>query len=453
MENIKYTIYIASYNYGRYLQEAIESVLRQTVESCELIIVDDNSIDNTSSVMSLYSADERIRLFRTEGIGLPAVCNFSLEHARGQYIIRLDGDDVFDENILLVLGNFLDKNTDHCMVFPDYFLIDEKGEVVSHERREKLYESNHFMDAPANGACSLVRTEVLRNIGGYREDLGAQDGYDLWNKLKGRYKCANINLPLFYYRKHTENLTLKTHRILFARQAIKRDNAADKIAAFHPVIAVIPCRRRYDFVENLWKQSANGKTLLERNIEKCLKLNLLDRVIVTSDNPESRAVTEKFDDDRLLYFDRDGGHTIRSISIVKTLNPIISKLDPDYQGITLMSYLHAPFISEKTLEEAITTLALNDASCAIGVEEVTSRVFKRTAHGMEALNPPKGISSDFDTLYIEESTALATKNKNIKVGSLTGSSIANFIVPSDECFIVDSDMKLRMARSYSEELC
>ena len=93
------TVYIASHNYGRYLSDAIESVLRQTVEDWELIIIDDGSTDETPQIVDRYSSHPRISVFCTDNIGLPSVCNLALENAKGKYIIRLDGDDIFDENI------------------------------------------------------------------------------------------------------------------------------------------------------------------------------------------------------------------------------------------------------------------------------------------------------------------------------------------------------------------
>ena len=97
------SVYVPSHNYGRFLGDAIESVLRQSVEDWELIVVDDGSTDETPEVMNLYRGHPKISVHRTEGIGLPAVCNYALARAKGKYVIRLDGDDVFDENILLVL--------------------------------------------------------------------------------------------------------------------------------------------------------------------------------------------------------------------------------------------------------------------------------------------------------------------------------------------------------------
>ncbi len=132
--------------------------------------------------------------------GLPAVCNLALREARGEYVMRLDGDDVLDENALLVLVNYLDREPDLALVFPDYYLMDEGGEILAHERRQKLAESNHRMEPPPNGACTLIRRSVLESIGGYREDLGAQDGFDLWAKVRdtasgGQCEFAAVLLP------------------------------------------------------------------------------------------------------------------------------------------------------------------------------------------------------------------------------------------------------------------
>ncbi|HOY68968.1 MAG TPA: glycosyltransferase family 2 protein, partial [Candidatus Ozemobacteraceae bacterium] len=200
--SIKISVYIASHNYGKYLQEAINSVLRQSIGGWELILINDNSFDNTQEIMELYRGDPRVSILTTNGIGLPAVANLALKVAKGEYLIRLDADDVFDENILLVLSNKLDRDPDVALVFPDYFLVDETGGFIIYEGRGALHKSNHMFDMPANGACTMIRRSVLEKLGGYREDLGAQDGLDLWLKVIKEYKCANINLPLFYYRRH-----------------------------------------------------------------------------------------------------------------------------------------------------------------------------------------------------------------------------------------------------------
>jgi len=441
----KISVYIASHNYGRFLEEAIESVLRQHFEDWELLLIDDGSSDETQQVIQLYANDHRVRVFQTSKIGLPAVANLVLRECRGEYLIRLDGDDVFDENILFVLLSYIERYSDLALVFPDYYLIDEEGGIFSHERRQKMFDSSHLTDMPPNGACTLIRKSVLESIGGYREDLGAQDGFDVWAKIRHTHRTMNVNLPLFYYRRHGKNLTNRSHRILAARRQIKKDAITKKLDVFRPILAVIPCRRNYDFHPDLWSIELNGKNLLKRKLEMCLSSTLFDKVIVASDTEDVLPTIKSFLDTRVEFFKRDTSETLRSKNIAGTLARIAEHYDPKSLGVTALCYLPSPFVSLGSLEEAVHTLVFNDADSSMGVEEIKDPVFCRTSFGLRAVNPARGLRSDHDYVYREANIALATKNKNFSSGSLVGPSPINFIVAQGESFFIDSETKLKIA--------
>lgn len=441
----KITVYIPSHNYGKYLEEAVESVLRQSLDDWELLIIDDNSTDNTAEVMRLYEGAPRIRLFHTPGLGLPGVCNLAIREARGELLIRLDGDDTFDENILLVLSNYLERNNNCAMVFPDYYLMDQQGRVFAHERREQVYHDNHLLDVPANGACFLVRKNILQELGGYREDLGAQDGFDLWTRLLKNYKVANVNLPLFSYRRHGKNLTEDAQHIIDARRRIKLDAIADNLALHRPVTAIIPCRVHYDFAPNLWQQELQGKTLLDHSIAKCIKSNLFDHIIVAADTLQVKEVMGQYRDPRLDFYRRRPEDTVRSARLNPTLEGMAQEFDPSSQGVTVIVYLQAPFVNTATLEEAVGTLVLNDVTSSMGVEEVQDRLYRRSAHGLQPLNRLGFFSSDFDTIYRESNTCLAVKNQNLSSGSLMGPQTVHFIVSRAETFFINSEQSLKIA--------
>lgn len=449
------TVYITTKNYGRFLGSAIESVLRQSMRDWELIVIDDNSTDNTKEVLNCYRGHPGISIYHTDGLGFPMVCNFAISKAQGEYIIRLDGDDFFDDNILLVLSNYLNQHDEVAMVFPDYYLMDEFGEIFAHEWRKRVYSDNHMLDVPPNGAATMFRMTVIKELDGYREDLGAQDGFDIWSRIIKDHKYANINLPLFYYRRHGTNLTENTQRILYARRAIKKDFTSNKLNVLRPIIAVIPIREKYDFIPNLWKEMINGKTLLQREIDVCLNSRLFDFVVVACDSREAEKVVKQNHDPRLKFFLRDEKSTIRTARITPTLEKIAQLYDPLFQGITLLQYIQAPFISSATLEEAINTLAFSNASSACGVEIINSQVFKRRHHGLEPINRLSDFTSDFDTIYRDTMSCLATKNSNLRSGSLTGASIACFEVSTVECFFVACMEHLKIARfmenSFNEE--
>jgi len=439
------TVYIPSHNYGRYLADAIDSVLRQTYGDWELIVINDASTDNTAEVMNLYRGHPQISLLTTEGIGLPAVSNLAVKQAKGDYVMRLDADDVVDENILLVLGTHLDLHPEAALVFPDYFLVDEYGEIFAHEYRKRIYDQNHVLDMPPNGACTLIRKSVLEEIGGYREDLGAQDGFDLWSRITDRFKAHNVNLPLFYYRRHGINLTANTHRILSARRQIKRDAVQESLKECRPITAVIPCRRNYDFVPDLWNRRIDGRSLLQLGIDVCLSSDIIDRVVVACDNPEAGEVVNSYDDERLSFLLRDPRSTIRSASIVPVLEQIVRPVDPELKGITVLRYIQTPFVTTGTLDEAITSLVMNKVDSSCGVEPLNMRLFRRTPHGLETLNRESRFYSDFDTIFRDSQTFLASFNRNLSRGSLTGASVAYFEVSAAESFFINSEKDLRIA--------
>ena len=445
MEEPLVTVYIPSSNYGKFLTEAIESVLRQNFTSWELILIDESSEDNSWEIMNYYKNDNRVSIYQTEKIGLPSVANFAISKSRGKYIIRLDADDIFDENILLVLSNYLNLNEKIALVFPDYFLMDEQGVVYAQERRQAIYFNNHLIDAPPNGACTLIRKSVLDEIGGYRADLGAQDGFDLWSKIREKYKSANVNVPLFYYRRHGDNLTERKSFILNARRVIKKDSIAKNLNQSRPILGIILCRRNYDHVLDLWSQSLGEKSLLDVAIERCLNSNIFDKVIVASDNLETENSLKKYTDPRLNFFERRTVDTIRSRPVSESISEILERFDPNFSGISVLSILQAPFLSKGTIEEVIYSLLYNDSDTSILVKEVETDLFERTPYGLMQLNYKGVLRTDFDSLYIDTKTCIATKNSILKSGALTGSKVVSTLIPEKENLYIRNARDLKIA--------
>ena len=441
----KVTIYISSKNYGKFLEQAIESVLRQYYKDWELILIDDGSDDNSYEIMQLYKSNQKVSIYKTPSIGLPAVANFAISKAKGEYIIRLDGDDIFDESILMTLVNYLEINQDTSMVFSDYYLIDEGGEIFSHERRSKHVEGNYIKDLPPNGACALTRIKDLKDLGGYREDLGAQDGFDLWSRIRYSHKIFNINLPLFFYRRHQSNLTKNYKHINKARLQIKKDANINKLQNHNPIIAVIPCREKYDILPNFWDSKINSRSLLHRKIENCIQSDLFDRIVIASDTEEVKKTINLFSDRRLTFFKRDSDETIRSRSLINTLTKIASKYDPKFEGIILTCFYNSPFSTSETLEEAIHTMIFNSADSCIGVREIKETILLRTGKGLRAINENPIFRSDQDFVFQDARVATATLSSNLKEGMLMGPLVVSYTVNEKEIYYIDEKLKLDLA--------
>ena len=194
-ENFLVTVYITNFNYGKFIKQAIESVLMQTEQSFELIIIDDGSTDNSKEIIEKYKDLKNIRIVYQKNKGLNVTNNIALRAARGKYIVRLDADDYFSPNALELLLEKLESDSMLGMVFPDYFLVDTQGEVLERQKRHDFDNEVKLFDQAAHGACTMIRVQFLREIGGYDESFSCQDGYELWVKFTSkfksyRYKCS-----------------------------------------------------------------------------------------------------------------------------------------------------------------------------------------------------------------------------------------------------------------------
>lgn len=446
MNTIRYTVFIPSYNYGRYLNDAIISVLRQSVDTWELLLIDDASTDTTSEVLKMYEGHPQIKLFRTDNIGTAAMCNLALQNLRGEYIVRLDGDDIFDEHFLLVLGHAMDSDHDLALVFPDYYLVNPFGEIHSHMQRKKLHVNDIDIDIPPNSACTMIRTAVLKEVGGYNQESNGNEDFDLLKKIVENFKTSNIGLPLFYYRQHDDNTSTQSQRIFNTSIPVTQPEIKSRVKGHRPITVVIPCRRNFDFIVDLWNEKIGGKTLLERQIETCLSSDLFDQIIVASDNLLTENIIRQYQDPRLGFDKREPQSTIRTTSIVQTLEAISKTYDPEFKGITVVRYLQSPFVSVDSIEAAILALIVNNADSAIAVEEIPSQVFRRTRYGVEPVNYNGDFRSEFDSVYRDMVSCIVTHNRNFLSGSLTGNTSVSYVLPPSECMNIDSDQKLQIAR-------
>lgn len=196
------SVIIAAYNQGRYLEEALRSVFCQSLppEEFEVIVINDGSTDNTSAI--LKKCQDKIIVIEQSNQGLSKSCNLGLSKARGRYFIRLDSDDWMDPDLLRLEKEALDKNPQACCACCDRYEIIEGKQRRIQVRKENLYDLI---------ACGMMfRTERVRAAGGYRSVYWEE--YDLFLRLKEEGEFLYLPKPLYYYRRHEENMTNKGDR-------------------------------------------------------------------------------------------------------------------------------------------------------------------------------------------------------------------------------------------------
>ena len=196
------------YNCGSYIDEAVQSILNQTFTNFEFLILDDASTDDTWERLQKFT-DSRIKLFRNEiNMGhhdLAHNSNYLIDQARGEFITRMDGDDVCSPELLKVeLGLMQDENVVAAGVF--YVRTDESGNVQG-EYRHPI--DPHEIKEGLALACNVMlhgggtfRKNALQAIGGYRTRVSLADDYDMLLRLAEVGEFANAPQFLYSYRQH-----------------------------------------------------------------------------------------------------------------------------------------------------------------------------------------------------------------------------------------------------------
>jgi len=435
----KVTVYIPSKNYSQFLEQAVRSIFLQTFQDWRLILIDDGSSDSSFEIMNRFSMDARVSVHQLTSIGLPAVANFALNMAESDYFVRLDGDDYMSEYALEILTSKMDQNLDLDFVFPDYYEVDDEGRLLSIQTRSDISNFDHYRGVPPHGACTLWRTDNLKNLGGYREDLKGQDGLDVWLKGNKKERFTNVSLPLFYYRKHERSLTNSKSLISNARRSLKLD-AVSKIENKPKVTAIIPCRSKYDFVPNLWRVEIAGKSLLSLSIEACQRSFLVDQILVLGDDDEIEShilsIQKNSKEKNIRYIKRKSADTRENIPLVEALKEYVENSSEVINGIVLIKQLQAPFVSELDINELISTLILDESESSALVSRIDWTVLSRNRYGLQVVYERNFISTNMERFFEHRNSVMASWGINFKRSSMWGKSttyiegdyISNFII-------------------------
>ncbi|MAJ06239.1 MAG: hypothetical protein CL827_05200 [Crocinitomicaceae bacterium] len=444
-ENFLVTVYITNFNYGKFIKQAIESVLMQTEQSFELIIIDDGSTDNSKEIIEKYKDLKNIRIVYQKNKGLNVTNNIALRAARGKYIVRLDADDYFSPNALELLLEKLESDSMLGMVFPDYFIVDTQGEVLERQKRHDFDNEVKLFDQAAHGACTMIRVQFLREIGGYDESFSCQDGYELWVKFTSKFKVSNINEPLFYYRKHGKNLTSNEDRILDTRATIN-SKFVKKFNKEIKSVAIIPVRGEGN---NIYKLPFGSHTLLEEKINQALESNFITKVIVTSpDENIKKLINDKYENlDKVSFFYRDKSKTRINVDLNSTLELIVKKFkNLDFKAITILA-IEFPFLKPSKIDDAINTMVLFDADSLISVRNTNKLLFRHNGRGMNPiLGMEKFTKMEREMLYFHSGGISVSTRKNFeKNNKMLSGKVGHILLDQKSAFEINTEFDMKIA--------
>lgn len=216
------TIGIPNYNYSHYIIETLNSVINQTYQYIELIIVDDLSTDNSIEIIEdwikKYNGPIKVSFIKNlKNGGLTKVCNQILKNAHGKYFQTLDADDILLPGKIEKQVALLEASKNASFVYSNIGVIDESGNIIDNNYLgrieydkdnmpegnifEKLFDFN-FIPLPS----VLINTENAKAVGGFDETLQVQDYY-LWLKLSEEFKVIYLTGNTALYREHAVSMS------------------------------------------------------------------------------------------------------------------------------------------------------------------------------------------------------------------------------------------------------
>ena len=206
----KISVILPIYNAQAFIADAVNSVLTQSFQDFELILIDDASSDRTPEILAGMS-DPRICIIHHDANrGLVTSLNEGLRLASGNFIARMDHDDIALPNRFSRQLTFLEQHSSIGVVGTGYRLIDGVGSLGLSYRPPVMHEEISWAMSflcPLAHPTVMARRDLLIAHGGYNESAAYAEDYDLWERLSRQVKFANLPEPLLLLRKHGGNLT------------------------------------------------------------------------------------------------------------------------------------------------------------------------------------------------------------------------------------------------------
>lgn len=216
------SVIVANFNGEKFLSQSVDSVLNQTFKDFELIVIDDNSKDNSQAILQEYiKKDKRIKaIFNKKNEGAADARNKGIKISKGKYIAILDSDDIAYADRFEKQFNFLEKNKDIFLVGGSWDLIDESGKYIRTEY-EPIRNVNSKLERIN---CIHNPTIMFRNTKEffYRSKLGYGEDYDLFlMMLTDKKKLTNMPDVILKYRMNSNSITFKNRvkQHLFVKKA------------------------------------------------------------------------------------------------------------------------------------------------------------------------------------------------------------------------------------------
>jgi glycosyltransferase involved in cell wall biosynthesis len=246
MSGVTVSVIVTCYNLGEFLNEAVDSVLTQSFQDFELIVVDDGSTEPETKRLLTNYTKPRTRVLRTENRGLSAARNLGIAHSTGQYLTMLDADDCFEPSLLERSVATLEAHPELAFVSHWFRAFGDE----TWEWRPTTCTFPELLDRNTINGAAVVRRDAALAVGGYDEHMrGGCEDWDFWISLVERgFRGAILPEFLFRYRRRPESMSRQmmvgeNHACLYRSLARKHE------AVFADHIHALLLRREKDLAQ------------------------------------------------------------------------------------------------------------------------------------------------------------------------------------------------------------
>ena len=220
------TILMPVFNAGPFVADAISSVLGQTHQKFSLLILNDGSTDDTLEICRRFEEqDARVRVFTHENIGIANTMNTALEKIDGGWVFCMHGDDIMMPNRLERQLAFIEENPDLAVVSSLVQLIDEQGREIGRSK-SSLVNRKSVSRMVGRGLCvafnhpaTAFRADVVKSVGGYRQEFWPAEDTDLWNRVAREHPVLVQEEYLLKYRIHGRSASNSKSRLMVRKLA------------------------------------------------------------------------------------------------------------------------------------------------------------------------------------------------------------------------------------------
>lgn len=261
------SILLPVYNAEKFLPETLDSLIRQTNKNFEVIAVNDGSTDDSLKILEAYAArDSRIVVINQENQGLVKTLNLAAKQASGEYLARIDADDVaLDRRLELQLAA-IRENSSRVLIAGGFDVMNEDGEILYHDAiptdPQDILIAMYSRNPIAHGSI-LMRRSAFEKVGGYSEDCGPTEDYELWTRLSTVGDIFALSQTIFRWRVNPTGITSTKSDIMENFMKIN----FEKFREIHPLKLVSRRELKAKLTRYIEKDPLHGIATKERLLQ------------------------------------------------------------------------------------------------------------------------------------------------------------------------------------------